>query len=112
VWRKGHRLRRLESEIAAGKAERADLRRRLELFETIAAAAGVSQQDPVPSAPMPPGLTAAARDLRAHNVPVQLDVAGTEVIAIIGGPGDPREWWTAIWHLAGSGAADQQEAQA
>ncbi len=42
MWRKRHRLQRLESEIAEGKAERAELRRRLEQFEIIAAAAGAS----------------------------------------------------------------------
>jgi hypothetical protein len=30
---------------------------------------------------------------------VRLDVGGAEVIAVIGGAGDPREWWTAIWEL-------------
>jgi hypothetical protein len=39
-------MRRLENEVAAGKAERAELRRRLELFEKIAAAAGATLDDP------------------------------------------------------------------
>jgi hypothetical protein len=24
------------------------------------------------------------------------------VYAVVGGPGDAREWWSAIWRLAGS----------
>lgn len=93
------------------KAERAELRRRLEVFEAIAAAAGASDEGaraagpprgPVPSAPMPPGLIAAARELRSHDAAVRLDVAGADLVAVVGGPGDPREWWTAIWQFAGS----------
>jgi hypothetical protein len=39
-------MQRLENEVAQGKAERAELRRRLELFEKIAAAAGAQLDDP------------------------------------------------------------------
>lgn len=120
VWRKRNRLQRLESEIAAGKAERAELRRRLEMFETLAAAAGadVSAQlgrgpwrnAPVPSAPLPPALLAASRDLRSRDVPVKLNLGGAEVVAVVGGAGDPREWWTAMWQLAGPGESGPKEA--
>ena len=120
MWRRRNRLQRLEGEIAAGKAERAELRRRLELFETLAAAAGadVSGQltrgpwhsGPVPSAPMPPALLAASRDLRSRDVPVKLNLGGAEVVAVVGGAGDPREWWTAMWQLAGPGEFGPKEA--
>jgi hypothetical protein len=63
-------------------------------------------------APLPANLLAAARDLRGHDVPVRLEVAGAEVIAIVGGPGDPREWWTAIWQAAGPATAEPEEAPA
>ena len=124
MWRRRRRLQLLETEIAQGKAERAELRRRLEWFETIAAAAGAvapgtdsglpsttlsraAQDSTAPSAPLPPNLLAAARDLRGHDIPVRLDVAGAEVIAIVGGPGDPREWWRAIWQTAGPDAGPE-----
>jgi hypothetical protein len=102
MWRgRGRRLRRVEEELASAKAERAELSRRLELFETIAAVAGAVHAGPVPGAPIPAGLIAAAREPAGRDLPVRLQVAGTEVIAVVDGQGDPREWWTAIWHLAG-----------
>jgi len=131
MWRRRGRIQQLEIEIEQGKAERAELRRRLDWFETIAAAAGAAPPDTsahatalpstaLPSTPSPkaagqqstvpappPNLLAAARDLRGHDVPVRLDVAGAEVVAVVGGPGDPREWWTAIWQTAGQGAGPQ-----
>jgi hypothetical protein len=79
--------------------EQAELRRRVEAFEMIAAAAGAPMAG-VPNAPLPPVLLAAAREERSADVPVCLDVAGSEVFAVVGGPGDPREWWLAIWQLA------------
>jgi hypothetical protein len=100
MWRGRRRLRRLESEMLAANADRAELRQRLDLFEKIAEAAGAAI-DSVPSSPMPPELVAAAREEHAGEFPVRLDVAGSQVIAVIGGTGDPREWWTAIWSLAG-----------
>jgi hypothetical protein len=112
VWRTRHRLRRLESELAAGKAERAELRQRLEWFETIAAAAGAAPPSTVPTTPLPPNLIAAARDSRAQDVAVRLEVAGTEVIAVIGEAGDPDEWWTAIRRITGTDAANPEGAQA
>jgi hypothetical protein len=112
VWRTRHRLRRLETELAAGRAERAELRRRLEWFETIAAAAGAPLPGAVPTAPMPPSLVAAARNPRAQDVAVRLEVAGTELIAVIGGAGDPDEWWTAIRHITAADTAHPEEAQA
>jgi hypothetical protein len=49
---------------------------------------------------VPPALLAAARELHASEVPVRLDVAGAEVVAVVGGAGDPHQWWAAIWRLA------------
>lgn len=63
----------------------------------IAAAAGAA----MPDAPVPPALVVAAGERRSSDVPVRLDVADSEVFAVVGGPGDPREWWTAIWQVAG-----------
>jgi hypothetical protein len=111
VWkeRRSQRMRRLESEVAAGKADRAELRRRLELFEKIAAAAGATLDDPAQndagatdtSAPVPPSLLAAAQDPRHSGAPVRLDVDGSELIAVVDGEGgDPHEWWSAIRRLA------------
>lgn len=134
MWRRRRRIQQLEIEIEHGKAERAELRRRLDWFEAIAAAAGAAppgsylhgaglpseglpstrppmagQQTAVPAPP--PNLLAAARDLRGHDVPVRLDVAGAEVIAIVGGPGDPRDWWKAIWQTAGPDARPETDHQ-
>jgi hypothetical protein len=61
---------------------------------------------------MPPSLIAAAREPRAQDVAVRLEVAGGEVIAVIGGAGDPDEWWSAIRLIADAEAADPGEAQA
>ncbi len=94
------RIDRLEDEAAAASADRAELRQRLELLESVAAAAGAEPYRAVPAASMPPELLAAARDLRGGDVPVRLEVAGNDVVAVIGGAGDPREWWTTIWQLA------------
>jgi hypothetical protein len=94
-------MRRLEDEVAEGKAERAELRRRLELFEKIAAAAGVEVDDSVVTEPVPPSLLAAAQDPRRHGAPVRVDVDGHELIAVVDGEGgDPNEWWSAIRKLA------------
>jgi len=117
VWRTRHRLRRLETELAAGQVERAELRQRLEWFETIAAAAGTAPPSAVPTStvpttPMPPNLIAAARDSRTQDVAVRLEVAGTEVIAVIGEAGDPHEWWTAIRSITGTDAANPEGAHA
>jgi sugar/nucleoside kinase (ribokinase family) len=100
VWRGRRRLRQLESEIAAAKADRAELRRRLEFFEMIAAAAGVASDTPAAESPVPLALMAAAREVHPQDVPVRLDVGGSEVIAVVGGEGDPSKWWTAICQLA------------
>jgi hypothetical protein len=111
VWKekRSQRMRRLENEVAAGKVERAELRRRLELFEKIAAAAGATLDDPAQndagatetSVPVPPSLLAAAQDPRRSGAPVRLDVDGSELIAVVDGEGgDPHEWWSAIRRLA------------
>jgi hypothetical protein len=99
VWRKRRGFRRLADDVAEARAEQAELRRRLEAFEMIAAAAGAAAHAG-PGAPVPPELIAAAGELRSADVPVRLDVAGSEVYAVVGGPGNPREWWTAIWRFA------------
>ena len=106
MWWERRRLQRLEDELASARADQAQLQRRLEAFEVIAAAAG-GAPDLVPSGPMPPGLVAAARELHSQDFPVRVEMAGSEVIAVIGGGGDPREWWNAIWQIAGEDEASQ-----
>jgi len=100
-------MRRLEQEIAEAKAGQAELQRRVELFEQIAAAVGVELGDDtepgstVALDPVPPSLLAAAQDPRRSGAPVRLDVDGRELIAVVDGDGgDPHEWWSAIRHLA------------
>lgn len=99
-------MRRLEQEVAPARVGQAELRHRLQLFEMIAGAAGATlAAEPwwgatVPAAPMPASLAAAARDERSLETPVRLDVGDADVIAVIGGPGDPREWWSAVWQIA------------
>jgi hypothetical protein len=95
-------MRRLENEVAAARANQADLTRRLELFEKIAAAAGVELTDPPEPGEVPPQLATAAQDPR-QDAPVRLNVDGREFVAVVGGGdgGDPIEWWTAIKQLAG-----------
>ena len=61
---------------------------------------------------MPPSLLAAARDLHPFDVPVRLEVAGASAVAVVGGAGDPREWWSAIWQLAGPDQAGPRTARA
>ena len=100
VWkeRRSQRMRRLENEVAAGKAERDELRRRLELFEQIAAAAGATDTS---ATAVPPSLLAAAQDPRRSGASVRLDVDGSEVIAVVDSEGgDPHEWWSTIRRLA------------
>ena len=102
VWRerRRERIRQLEDAVAEAQASQAELMRRLELFEKIAATAGVELGERQQPADVPEPLVAAARDPR-QDAPVRLDVAGREFIAVVGGEGgDPREWWTAIQHLA------------
>ena len=103
MWQGRRRqIRRLENDVASAKAGQAELTRRLELFEKIAAAAGVELDAPPPApADVPGPLAAAAQDPR-QDAPVRLEVEGREFIAIVRGgeDADPREWWTAIKHLA------------
>jgi hypothetical protein len=106
VWRerRRRRIQQLEDAVAEAKASQAELTRRLELFEKIAATAGVEldeRQRRAADAPdVPEPLMVAARDPR-QDAPVRLEVAGREFIAVVGGEGgDPREWWTAIQQLA------------
>jgi hypothetical protein len=104
VWQGRRRLRRLENAVAEAREERAELQRRVDVFEKIAEAAGASLRDPAnhpaPIDPVPSALLAAAWDRDETGVPVRVDVDGREVIAVIGEGGDPREWWTAIRRLA------------
>jgi hypothetical protein len=101
VWRGRRReqLRRLEEAVAEARANQVELAGRLELFEKIAAAAGLELD--APAAPdVPASLLAAARD-RSSTASVRLDVGGHELIAVVGGNrGDAREWWAAIQRLA------------
>jgi hypothetical protein len=111
LWWERRRLRRLEGELASAKADQLELRQRLEVFEAIASAAGAALPETswwgriVPAAPMPASLRAAANNYASPDSTLRLDVDGTDVIAIIGGPGDPREWWSAVWSLTVPGAA-------
>ena len=98
--RRRHSVRSLARELAEARAEQAELRQRMAAFEMIAAAAA----PPDLSAPVPPALVAASREQRATEVPVRLDVAGTDVVAVVGGAGDPHQWWAAIRRLT---AVDQ-----
>jgi hypothetical protein len=104
VWQGRRRLRRLEDAVAEAREERAELQRRVDVFEKIAEAAGASlndpASDPAPAAPVPSALLAAAWDPDEDGVPVRLDVDGREVIAVVGEGGDPRQWWLAIRRLA------------
>ena len=102
MWlaRRRRRMQRLEDAVAEATASQAELMRRVELFEKIAAAAGVELGDQPSAADVPQPLMAAARDPR-QDAPVHLDVAGREFIAVVGADGgDPHEWWAAIQHLA------------
>ena len=103
VWKDRHnqRIRRLENEVAEARAGQAELQRRVELFEMIAAAAGAELDHPVATNPVPPSLLAAAQDPRRTGAPVRLEVDGRELIAVVDGEdGDPLEWWSAIQRLA------------
>ena len=104
MWRRRHRIRRLEEEVATARADQAELRRRLEMFEMIAGAAGAALPD-LPSrqstaAPVPASLVAAAQSVSPHQAPIRLLVGDTDLIAVVGGPGDPREWWSAVCRVA------------
>jgi hypothetical protein len=102
VWRerRRQRIQQLEDAVAEAQASQAELMRRLELFEKIAATAGVELGERQQAADVPEPLVAAARDPR-QDAPVRLEVAGREFIAVVGGEGgDPRDWWTAIRRLA------------
>jgi hypothetical protein len=101
-------MQRLEDAVAEAKASQAELVQRIELFEKIAAAAGVelSERESRRSATdVPRPLLTAAQDPR-EDAPVRVEVAGREFIAVVGGEGgDPREWWTAIQRLASGSAS-------
>jgi hypothetical protein len=105
VWRRKRRIRRLEDEVATARADQAELRRKLEMFEMIAGAAGAalpeapSWEAPA-SVPVPASLVAASQFPGQHEAPVRLIVGDTDVIAVVSGPGDPREWWSAVCQTA------------
>jgi hypothetical protein len=94
--------------MSEARADQADLRQRLQLFETIAAAAGADAPKPpppmdrpgAPSASLPASLLAAARDARTREEAVWLEIGDSDMIAIVRGPGNPREWWSAIWRVS------------
>jgi hypothetical protein len=101
MWQQRQRLARLEKEAVEARAAQADLQRRLEVFEKIAAAAGADLTDTVPEPPVPAPLLAAALEPSRNGSPVRLAVDGEDVIAVIGDEGgNPREWWAAIHQLA------------
>lgn len=98
-------MRQLEEAVAEARATQAELMRRMQLFEQIAAAAGAELGERPAAADVPEPLIAAAKDLRG-NAPVRLEVGGREFIAVVGGEGgDPREWWAAIQQLASGSAS-------
>jgi hypothetical protein len=101
MWHRQRRLRQLENEVAEARAGQAELMQRVQMFEEIAAAAGVALEDAVDAVPVPPGLLAAARGPRRKCATVRLDVDRRVAIAVIGDEGgDPDEWWMAIRRLA------------
>jgi hypothetical protein len=103
VWlgRRRQRIRRLEDAVAQATAGQAELERRVELFEKIAAAAGLELGQPPPTVDVPPPLLAAAQHRGHRGASVRLDVDGSELIAVVGGEhGDPTQWWAAIQHVA------------
>jgi hypothetical protein len=112
VLSRRRRIRRLEVEVAEAWAGQEELRRRLELFEQIAAAAGADLsadqwwRAAVTPGPAPPVLEAAARDAGSRPRAVCLEAAGTDIIAVAGGPGDARDWWAAICCVAARTDAD------
>ncbi len=55
----------------------------------------------VPAGPMPRELIVAARQAGETEFSVVLDLVGATAAVIISGEGDPREWWTAVWTIAG-----------
>jgi hypothetical protein len=103
VWldRRRQHMQRLETAVAEARAGQAELARRVELFEKIAAAAGLELAEPPPAASVPPPLLAAAQHRGHRGTSVRLDVDGREIIAVVSGErGDPHEWWSAIRHVA------------
>lgn len=101
VWQQRKRLAWLEKEAAEARAAQADLQRRLEAFEKIAAAAGADLTGTRPEPPVPASLLAAALEPGRNGSPVRLAVDGEDVIAVIGDEGgNPGEWWAAIHQLA------------
>ena len=106
------RIRQLEVEVAEAWAGQHDLRRRLELFERIAAAAGAGLgeadwwADAVTDEPPPPALVAAAGASGPRPGAVCLDAAGCDMIAVADQPGNAFDWWAAICCTAAGGDAE------
>ncbi len=94
MWGARRRLSRLDDETATAGAGQAEVTAHLAVTGSA-----------VPAAPMPRELLAAAHDAGNAMFPVRLQLAGASVVAVVCGEGDPREWWTAIWQFAGSGAS-------
>jgi hypothetical protein len=100
MWQARRRLRRLEKSVAEARAGQADLARRVELFEQVAAAAVGVPLGESAAGPVPASLVTAARDDVGKTVLVRLDVESRKIIAVIGGRGgDPGQWWAAIRHF-------------
>ena len=108
MWGANRRIRRLEVELALTAIGRAEVARQATLADTIVP---VREPGPaVPSVPMPVKLVAAAHDGRDEDFSLHLELNGASVVAVISGEGDPRQWWTAIWQLAGPEASAPPEA--
>jgi hypothetical protein len=112
VLKRRRRIRRLEVEVAEAWEGQQEIRRRLDLFERIAAAAGAAlPQDQwwraaITAEPAPPTLVAASRGAGPRPAAVCLETAGTDVIAVADQPGDVRDWWAAICCVAARDDAD------
>jgi hypothetical protein len=104
VWRITGRLRRLDDDRGEGQAT---MTRRPGRFKIVPMAAGEPGR-PVPAVPVPPSLRAAACDLRGRDVVARFDVGGAEVVAAVSGPGDPVQWWSAIWDMVWPPAAPRR----
>ncbi|HUD39479.1 MAG TPA: hypothetical protein VMR14_21460 [Streptosporangiaceae bacterium] len=99
MWGAQRRGQQLEGQVAMAIIDQAALTR-----PATASGPLIAPAERVPTAPMPRQLVAAAREPRDEEFAVRLDLAGARVVAVIRGEGDPREWWTAIWLMAGSGS--------
>ena len=105
MWRLGRKKDTKAERIARLEAGRAEDRRMLDALTAVARAAGAEVEsaadDAVPG--VPAGLIAATRSPRPGGEPVMLTSRdGQQVIAVVTGDGDPRQWWNAINERASS----------